>query len=108
MLTYEFNGAKGILHPAPHPYPWGRLDKSVSPRVGDVVQKSYPRPNYPEGSLGLHLIDPLQPPANQFSSCTHLFLMIQSIHRRENDIITENHMKNINHIKYNFRLGGVP
>ena len=27
----------------------GVLDKSMSPRVGDFAQKSYPRPNYPMG-----------------------------------------------------------
>ena len=32
----------------------------VSHRVGDFAQKSYPRPNYPGGTLRLHLIDPLR------------------------------------------------
>ena len=31
----------------PRPLPWGRLDKSMSPRVGDFAQKNYPLPNYP-------------------------------------------------------------
>ena len=44
----------------PHPDLWGRLDKIMSPRVGDLAQKNYPRPNYPGGRpLGLHLIGPL-------------------------------------------------
>ena len=32
-----------------HPGLWGQLDKSMSPRVGDFAQKSYPQPNYPGG-----------------------------------------------------------
>ena len=46
-----------------HPGLLGRLDKSMSPRVGDFAQKSYPRPNYSGGGggpSGLHLIDPLR------------------------------------------------
>ena len=39
MFTYEFNGVTRIPHSVPHPDPQGRLDKSMSPRIGDFAQK---------------------------------------------------------------------
>ena len=40
----------------PTPTTGGRLDKSVSPRVGDFAQKGYPRPNYAGGGGGLDIM----------------------------------------------------
>ena len=37
---------------------WGRVDKSMSLRVGDLAQKVIPDLIIPEGPSGLHLIDP--------------------------------------------------
>ena len=58
MFTYEFSGATNSV---PHPEPLGRLDKSMSLRVGDFAQENYPPPKYPRGGgpSGLPLIKPL-------------------------------------------------
>ena len=49
-------GQQESLTQCPPPDPWGQLDKSVSPRVGDFAQKNYPPPNYPGGgTLGVTL-----------------------------------------------------
>ena len=52
-VKYEFNGETRILGPK------DRLDKSMSPRVGDFAQKSYPRPNYPGRDSRITLDSPI-------------------------------------------------
>ena len=55
MYTYELNGATRIPYSVPHPDPWGRLDKSMSPGVENFAQKNYPPPKYPGGTIGVAL-----------------------------------------------------
>ena len=55
MFTYEFNGATRIPYSVPHPHPQDRLDKSMSPRVGDFAQKIIPHLIIPGGTLKVTL-----------------------------------------------------
>ena len=56
MFTYEFNGATVIPQSVPRPDPKGRLDRFMSPRVGDFTQKIIADLVIPGGTLDVTTI----------------------------------------------------